>query len=360
MIPEGRRTADTADAVIRRKGEVSRAATESFLEAHPDWVDRYGERARTFGIQDAEYHIDFLAGALAASSVKSFDRYVRWATGVLSSRGIERRFLAENLRGIGRELEARLAPEDASRVLEYVGAGVEACEAGEGTEEERGASLPSADIRRLYMDAALRGDRKPALRIALEALRGGMDPRDLYVDVLQGAQYEIGLLWQNNEISVAREHTATAVCQYILMRLYDELPRPVTRRGRAVITGVQGELHQLGANMVADMLEMDGWEVRFLGTQMPHSGILEAIEEMGADLVGISTTMLFNLPQVVRLTEEIRSNFPSSGLRILVGGGAFRSDPEAWREIGADGFGRDLRDAVERARELESTHEGGS
>ena len=73
-------------------------------------------------------------------------------------------------------------------------------------------------------------------------------------------------------------------------------PVSETQRGRPVITGVEGEFHQIGANMVADVLESGGWDVRFLVTQLPHAGILDAVEEHDADLLGISVTMVCNLP----------------------------------------------------------------
>ena len=159
------------------------------------------------------------------------------------------------------------------------------------------------------------------------------------------AQYEVGRRWERNEISVATEHVATAITQYVMAQLYGHLEIPETVRGNAVVTGVEGELHQLGANMVADVLEAEGWNVRFLGTQLPHGDVLGAVEDHEPRLLGVSATVLFNLPAVGRLIEDARSRFGSE-LRIVVGGGAFRSNPEVWRELGADGFGRELRESV--------------
>jgi MerR family transcriptional regulator, light-induced transcriptional regulator len=98
--------------------------------------------------------------------------------------------------------------------------------------------------------------------------------------------------------------------------------------------------------MVADVLETRGWTVHFLGTNLPHASILDAIRERQPDCVGISATMLFNVPAVRRLIEGVRTEWGSTK-RIVVGGGAFRQAPDLWREIGADGYGRHLRDALE-------------
>ena len=157
--------------------------------------------------------------------------------------------------------------------------------------------------------------------------------------------------WEANEITVAQEHTATAIAQYVLALLYERLRPEEIRRGKAVITGVEGELHQVGANMVADALEADGWDVRFLGTNMPHEGILKVVQEHEADVVGISATMLFNLPNVRRLVAEVKQG-SGEKVRVVVGGGAFRSAPKVYVEMGADGSAPGLREAINLLRGL--------
>lgn len=347
--------AGLSERILARKDEVARSVTAEFLRRHPDWVERFGEeRTRRFGVEDAGHHVDFLAGALVADSIESFRRYASWAARVLESRGIEPRFLAENLQQIGSRLSDALPDDEAERVRRFVEAGVRACQETDAATGEPPDAGSADDTLQRYLEAALRGDRKAAASVAQDALRNGMSAVDLYMDVLQEAQYEIGRRWAENRISVAQEHTATMVAQYVLVRLYDELPRPERLRGRAVVTGVEGELHQIGANMVSDVLEMDGWNVRFLGTQMPHGGIVEAVSEQEAELVGVSVTMLFNLPRVADLVERLREASPDRPPRILVGGGAFRAEPEAWRRVGADAFGRDLTEAVAEAAALAS------
>jgi methanogenic corrinoid protein MtbC1 len=159
----------------------------------------------------------------------------------------------------------------------------------------------------------------------------GLSVPEVYHDLLQPVQYEIRRLWEANEISVAQEHMATAITQYVIAQLHSRPSIPSERRGRAVITGVEGELHQIGGNMVADILESAGWDVRFLGSELPHKDILRAVEEHQPQVLGISATMLYNLPKVAALTAETRRHFESE-LRVVVGGGAFRASPGAWRD----------------------------
>jgi methanogenic corrinoid protein MtbC1 len=207
------------------------------------------------------------------------------------------------------------------------------------------ASSPVALARGAFLRAILQGDRRAALGIARETLRI-LKPADLYVEVFQPALEDVGVRWQDCRITVAEEHMATATVQFVVAQLYSDAERPGATRGRAVVTGVHGEFHQVGATLVADALERDGWNVLFLGTNMPHEGILKVIAGEKPALVGISATMLYHLDAVTRLVEAIRADKSiAPAPRLIVGGGAFRSSPNLWREIGADGWARDARDA---------------
>ena len=318
--------------------------TREFLVRHPDWVERYGTAASERGYEDALYHIDFLAGALEAGSVEAYRNYAVWTRRVLESRGISATFLAENLQQIEAAISEALVEPSRRIVREYIAAALDACRE-QSPEPDPGIEGYAA----VYVQAVLDGQRHAAVNVTLEAMRTGFSVPALYMDLIQPAMYEIGRKWQRNEITVAQEHMATALTQFVLARLYELVDPQVEVRGRMIVTGVEGELHQLGALMVADSLEWDGWVTRFLGTNMPCASIVRAIDEFEAAVIGISVTMLFNIPKVYALIDAIKHRFPQ--LRILVGGAAFRLTPGLWREVGADAFAPDLATAVDAARQ---------
>jgi methanogenic corrinoid protein MtbC1 len=206
-----------------------------------------------------------------------------------------------------------------------------------------------ATTQDVFLQCVLAADRRAAATIATEALAQGHALMAIYVDVVQATLYDLGRLWESNRITVAQEHAGTAVCQYVLAELYARMPAPSRARGRAVVTGVEGEFHQVGANLVADAWEADGWTVRFLGANIPRAGVLQTLDAHNADVLGISVTMLFNVGLACQLVREARAQRPS--LSILVGGAAFRVAPHLWREIGADAHADDVRGAVEVLRE---------
>jgi MerR family transcriptional regulator, light-induced transcriptional regulator len=210
---------------------------------------------------------------------------------------------------------------------------------------------------RRYLEAALQGDGERALAVALELVAAGMPVAGVYRELLEPAQHQVGRLWQQNRISVAREHIATATTQLVMAGLYPHLQRAAHSRGVALVLGVEGELHQLGANMVADALEADGWDVRFLGPHVGGSEFVREVQAVRPSLVAISATMVFNLPEVRRLIRQLR-DAGGGGVRVLVGGGAFRNAPNAWTAIGADARADDLLGAVQVARTLQNPPSG--
>jgi len=326
------------------KLEVAGEVTAEYYRRHPDWDARYGERGRQSCVEDECLHLDFLAGAVDCGSPDAFAGYARWAAGVLACRGIDPRFLSEALELIGRALAARLPEAEWVFVAGFLDASLAALADGRPAWDASGTG-PLAPTRGLFLQALLQGRRKPACAIALEAVREGHAVVDVYADVLAESLREVGRLWESNRISVALEHTATAIVQLVLAQLYPLLPAAAAPRGNAVITGVEGELHQVGAHMVADTLEAAGWDVRFLGTDVPHAGILAAVEEHRADAIGISAATLLSVPKVRHLIAGLREKFAGRCPRIIVGGGAFRSAPALAAEVGADLGGTDLRSA---------------
>lgn len=330
-----------AEGLRRSKRDVAVRVTDEFLARHPDWVERYGERARSFGIEDAGFHVDFLSSAIEGGEPAAFEDYVRWTRRVLEARGIVAAFLAENLEQVGAALGEGRSPEDREVIDRFVSAGSGAC-AGSPSAAIEHRSGPLDDAEKLFLRAILAGQRRAATAVATEALDSGWSTVDLYVDVFAESLYEVGRLWEASKIAVAEEHMATAIAQYVLAQVAGRID-PAPPRGKAVVAGVRGELHQIGGHMAADVLESLGWEVRFLGSNMPHEGILDAIAEHGATLVGISATMPFNVGSAVELVRAVRERYSTSGPRIVLGGAAFRSSPRLAIEAGANAYAPDLR-----------------
>lgn len=218
--------------------------------------------------------------------------------------------------------------------------------AADGLGHEQEHAISSACRR--YLAAAISGRREEALKVVRESMSGQDSPLDLYVDIFQSALYEVGHRWKTAGLTIAEEHLATTTTQHILNVLHEERQLAGSHRKTALVTGVVNERHVIGASIVANVLRDEGWDVRFMGTDLPHDAIVSAIQSSRASLVAISVTMSGCVEGARDLIAHIRqSSFTPP--RIIVGGAAFVRDKQLWQAIGADGFAADARNVAELA-----------
>jgi MerR family transcriptional regulator, light-induced transcriptional regulator len=205
-------------------------------------------------------------------------------------------------------------------------------------------------VRRRYLDCLLVPDGAAAWETIAGALAAGIPPRAIYLSVLGPAMEEIGALWEMARLGVAQEHLATQITQTVLARLAPSLeetdadadanlPHDAPRR-LAIVAGTPGELHAIGARMVADFLEAAGWDVLLLGVDAPAADIVALARERAPDVVALSTSLPFNLLAAGRVFAALRAlDLP---LPLLVAGGrAYEGQPDRALVAGADLFATD-------------------
>ncbi len=174
-----------------------------------------------------------------------------------------------------------------------------------------------------FHEALLAGDRARCAELVFRFLEQKMAPETLYTDIFQRSLYRIGELWEQNKISVATEHLATAVTEHLLSVVYPRILENQAPNGKKmVISCAVNEYHQVGARMVADIMEGLGWDVWFLGANTPVNDLLSLIQEKQPDVLGLSVSIYFNMTSLVRTVDMVRCHYP--GLDIVVGGQAFR------------------------------------
>ena len=215
-----------------------------------------------------------------------------------------------------------------------------------------GAALPdTGELCRRYLGAQLAGDRRAALRVVLEdGLGAGLPVGRLQSEVVQAAQREIGQLWQQNRISIAQEHMATAISHVAMSRLFEEAI-PAERCGaKVVVACVEGEQHEFPARIVADFLELGGLDVRFLGANVPTHDLLALIAEERPHVLALSVTMSFNAPSLLTAVQRVREHFPR--LPILAGGHALAWEPRLARQYGVQTCGPEADCVVDHVRKL--------
>ena len=207
-------------------------------------------------------------------------------------------------------------------------------------------------LRERYLAAQLAGDRQEALRIVREeGLEQGIDAPRLALGVIMPAQQRIGRLWQENRIGVAEEHLATAISQLVVSTLYSHFPRARPNGKRVVVACVEGELHELGARIAADFLEMAGFAVRFLGASVPTDSLVAMVRSELPHLVVLSSATTLHLHALRAAISRIRlvggDARPSAG-----GGGVCAGAPDRGGSAGVLCTGSDVHELVRTAKRL--------
>ena len=157
--------------------------------------------------------------------------------------------------------------------------------------------------------------------IAKQYLSENNSIKELYENVFKQSLYEVGRLWETNKITVATEHLATAITEGILNELYEDLKIPEKNNHKVVLACVDGESHQVGIKMVADVFEMNGWESYFLGTGIPITELVKFIEQTEPAVVAISMSIYFNYRNLLEMIAVLKNAFPN--LILIVGGQGF-------------------------------------
>ncbi len=311
------------------------------------------QAGRGEALQDAGLHLACLAEALAAENPNVFANYIARAKVLLAQRGISAGALASQLENLAQVLNETL-PEDLRK------AAVNIVECGRrriagSPEETRDFAQPGdphPTLAQGYLRLLLSGEREVARRMIHDALQRGIPVKEIYLRVFQPSLYEIGRLWQYKEISVAQEHYCSAATQWIMSQLYPYILTGEKNGGTFVCTSVAGDLHEIGARMVADYFEMEGWNSYYLGASTPADDVIAAVVERKAEILGVSVTMSYHVRAVEELVRRVRCHTACAAVKILVGGRAFDLEPDLWRRIGADGSASDADKAIALAEHL--------
>ena len=213
----------------------------------------------------------------------------------------------------------------------------------------RNAGGPAA-VALQYLDLLLRGDGGGAGELVFRTIEAGVDPRDIYLRVLEPALKRVGDLWVLSRANIAQEHFVSAATLEIMNELRKRFPQPVQGARSMLGAAVPGELHEIGLQMVVDFFLMDGWEVRIMGPNAPVQSILASLEMSRIDLLALSANLSYNLESLAQVIEAVRRRKPR--IPILVGGQALKFSKDTWKEIGADGHAEDPEKAVLLAAKL--------
>ena len=204
-------------------------------------------------------------------------------------------------------------------------------------------------LKEIYQ-GVLDGDMGAVQTSVQAAVDGGMPAGDILQQGLIAAMGEVGQLFEAGEyfvpemlIAARAMKAGLAILQPLLV---DSGVEPV---GRVAIGTVKGDLHDLGKNLVAMMLEGAGFEIVDLGTDVAPDQFLAAVKE-GVDLVGLSALLTTTMPSMATTIQALDAAGLRDRVKVMIGGAPVTA--EYARQIGADGFAPDASQAVTLAKSL--------
>ncbi|PKO69480.1 MAG: cobalamin B12-binding domain protein [Betaproteobacteria bacterium HGW-Betaproteobacteria-16] len=342
-----------AEALRTQQASLAQSLVERQFALSPQLAERYGAAGRIKCLEDANFHLSFLAEAVDLGHPEMFADYIAWVKVMLTARGIPPADLVNYLTLLCDVLLEALPAEAGTAAARVVDQSLR--ELPNMPLEVASFLDPQAPLTPLaheYLALLQRGERQLACQRILDAAAAGSSVRDIYLGVFQPTQREVGRLWQMNHISVAQEHYFTATTQWVMSRLYPQVFTEGKDIATLVATCVSGNLHELGIRMLADLFEIRGWKTFFLGSNTPTAAVLEMVAQQGAQVLAISATLMPQVTTAQSLIAKLRTDRRFDHVRVLVGGHPFNLSPGLWRKIGADGHARDADEAIELAERL--------
>ena len=331
-------------------------ACEYEIQVRGDYFDKKGAETRKIFYRDMRYNITFLYTSYLLQDGKIMEDYARWLFRLMAP--------------ILKELSPKETADYLYVHLDAIRAGIRTVFSGEAQaqllylidraadEIARESALPpgqpqtatryETEVQR-YLQMLFQKNIRQLPLLIQEFTDCGIPLTDLYVEILAESMRRIGELWHTGQISVATEHYCTAATQTVMSQLYPIIFARKRKHHTALCACPGTELHELGARMVADLFENDGWDTIYLGAAVPKEALFDAIRTQQPDLVALSVTMPQHLIVCQELTIALRESFPD--IRIAVGGHAFCSTQAIWSKWPVDIYTEDARELLKKANE---------
>ncbi|MCD4755136.1 MAG: corrinoid protein [Deltaproteobacteria bacterium] len=188
---------------------------------------------------------------------------------------------------------------------------------------------------------------KPAVtELVKKAIRDGVDPKSIVLEALTGSMEVVGEKFESGEYLIP-DMLASAECVGVAMDLLSPylLKAGVETKGKFIISTVQGDLHDIGKNIVSIMLKGAGYEVIDLGTDVPVDRIIGAVKEHQAPFLGLSALLTTTMRVMGDVIEKLKEEGIRERVKVLIGGAP--TSKEFADQIGADAHCRDAFDATD-------------
>lgn len=326
------------------------------LSSRKDIDDLIGDNSLETMFDNHENHVRFMANTFKLSNYELLVRTISWVYRTYHNHGFSYDYFPVELEAWVGAVKEHLRAKNAKPIREVYSFMLENhrefVDMAQKSMDEPEFDIPEewekpADE---FLEALLNGDQQKTMEVAEENVNSENDVEGFLEYAVRPAMYRVGNKWQEDEISIADEHLASSTVSRVLSSLYSQFVTFDESKGKAVVTAVANEFHEIGSRIVSDSLELDGWDVAHLGVDTPKRDLIDMLLEKKPALLGLSLAIPFNLDEATETIEMVRNEPELDDMKILIGGKAFNDNPELWGETGADEWCKDSKEAVEVAR----------
>jgi 5-methyltetrahydrofolate--homocysteine methyltransferase len=199
--------------------------------------------------------------------------------------------------------------------------------------------------------ALIAGKRNDVVEKVKQAIAEKVGPAKILNEGLIAGMQVVGVKFKNNEFYVPEVLIAARAMKAGMEILAPQLAAAgVQPVAKVAIGTVKGDLHDIGKNLVAMMLQGGGFEVIDLGTDVPAEKFVQTAQEKGAKLIALSALLTTTMPQMATVVKAVQEAGLAGKVKVMIGGAPVTQD--FCDEIGANGYSPDAASAVDKAKEL--------
>lgn len=196
-----------------------------------------------------------------------------------------------------------------------------------------------------------KGDRDKSVQLTTEALSAGASPQDVITYGLQSGMGVVGEKFSSGEYFLPDMLMAARAMNAALEILKPSLEKTgMPTIGKVVIGTVQGDMHDIGKNVVATFLKGSGFEVFDMGLNVPDNKFIDEVREKKADILGLSALLTTTMPVMGRVIKALDAAGLRSSVKVIVGGAPVTQDYANY--IGADAYAHDGGEAIPVCKQL--------
>jgi len=208
-----------------------------------------------------------------------------------------------------------------------------------------------AELFSQIQEAIVELDEQKVMKLTAEVTKSGIDLVEAIEKAYTAGIRKVGGLFETGEYFLPELIKGGKIVKEAISEIQGFIPQDqIVHRGKMVIGTVQGDMHNLGKDLVATMLETRGIKTIDIGVDCPVDKFIDRAVEENADLVGASCLLTTTAPEQKKLIERMKELGVRDRFKVIVGGAAV--DLEWSKKIGADGYGANLKEAVDVSLDL--------